>query len=49
MNDELGYFKDRLSGVVLKVAGAYDVKQMRIHPDYIEVTEDDYKKYAKIK
>jgi len=43
--EKIGYFKDKISGVVLSFKGDYDVKQMKEHPDYIEVTEKEYKDY----
>ena len=33
-------FKDNASGLVYEFASAYDVDQMRKHPDYTEVIED---------
>ena len=34
------YFKCRLSGCVVGFTEEYDIKQMREHPDYDEVTEN---------
>lgn len=43
----VGYFQDNISNVVLKVEGDFDVKEMRKHPEYKEVTEKEYKEYQR--
>lgn len=43
----MNYFQDRLSKVVLKVDFEYDIKEMKKHPDYQEVTEKEYDEYLK--
>ena len=32
-------FKDKTTGTIIEVMDNYDVSQMKIHPDYEEVTE----------
>ncbi len=43
----MNYFQDRLSKVILKVDFEYDIKEMKKHPDYQEVTEKEFKEYQK--
>jgi hypothetical protein len=38
------YFKCRRSGCIVGFTAEYDIKQMRIHPDYEEVIEEQPKK-----
>ena len=47
--EEVAYFKDINSNVVLKFAGKWDIDSMRSHREYVEVTEKDYKDYNKLK
>lgn len=42
-----GYFKDKQSGVVLQFSGNWDLKEMRNHPEYVEVQEKEWKEYTK--
>lgn len=36
-------FKDKHSGSVVEFKEKYDIEQMRVHPDYDEVLEEDKK------
>lgn len=40
-------FRCKLSGVVHEFESEYDIKQMRRHPDYVEVKEEEQKPVEK--
>lgn len=42
-----GYFKDKISGVVLQFQGTWDLKEMRNHLEYVEVNEKEFQDYQK--
>jgi hypothetical protein len=43
--EPVGYFQDKISGVVLQFQGAWDLKEMRNHLDYKEVTKKEFDAY----
>lgn len=43
----MSYFRDNQSKVVLKFDLEYDIKSMKTHPDYTEVSEKEFKEYQK--
>ena len=47
MSNPVSYFRDCISGVVLKFDTLWDLNEMRKNPEYAEVDEKVYKEYVK--